>query len=215
MKKILILSGPTHEYIDAVRYITNASSGKLGKEIANESINRNYYVDFITGPIHKENYPSSSNNLNIYSVITAMDMYKKALELFIDANVIIFVAAVSDFTSKDKLKNKIDSQNHQISINLEPTIDIAKEIGKNKKKNQKTIGFSLQVNGNLDIAMKKLKSKNLDTIILNNPINIGSEFGSFEFINKNKDHIIKTGTLSKTECASLILDNLINNIGKD
>ena len=63
--------------------------------------------------------------------------------------------------------------------------------------------------------MKKLKSKNLDTIILNNPINIGSDFGSFEFINKNKDHIIKTGNISKKECASLILDNLINNIGKD
>ena len=211
MNSILILSGPTHEYLDSVRYITNGSSGILGKEIADEAILRDYNVDFITGPIQKINYPKSSKRLNIHKVTSANDMYKLTKKLYIHADIIIFVAAISDYTPSDKSRDKIKSSIDDLTIKFNSTIDIAKNIGKNKKDNQYTIGFSLQTTDDINIAKVKLSEKNLDAIILNHPSNIGSDDGSFKFIFK-KNIINEYNNISKKECAFLIINNLIKNI---
>lgn len=211
MNNILILSGPTHEYLDSVRYFTNGSSGKLGKEIANEAILRDYNVNFITGPIQKINYPTSSKRLNIFKVTSANDMYELTKKLYIHADIIIFAAAVSDYTPSEKVSNKMESSNEPLMIKFNSTIDIAKNIGENKKDNQYTIGFSLQTTEDINKAKEKLIEKNLDAIILNNPSNIGSDNGSFNFILKN-NLIDYYKNISKKECAFIIINNLIKNI---
>ena len=81
MKKILILSGPTHEYIDPVRFIANASSGIMGKEIAEQCM-KSFDLTFITGPIHNQNLPSQTNNVKILNITSSNQMNAKALEIF-------------------------------------------------------------------------------------------------------------------------------------
>ena len=100
-KKILILSGPTHEYIDPVRFIGNASSGKMGKAIAEEAVQRGHEVEFITGPVAEENIPTLASG-HIHRVTSAEEMLSTARELFQTAETIIFAAAVADYAPVEK-----------------------------------------------------------------------------------------------------------------
>ena len=213
MKKILILSGPTHEYIDPVRFIANASSGIMGKEIA-ELCMKSFDLTFITGPIHNQNLPSQTNNVKILNITSSNQMNAKALEIFPNVDICIFAAAISDYKPKIVSKNKISSKQTSISIELESTNDIAKNIGKIKKINQICIGFSLQDNDDIEIAYQKLINKNLDLIIINQPSSIGADQGRYVFLNKNKEIITKTDVISKKECSIYIVD-FINKLIKN
>ena len=205
MKKVLILSGPTHEYIDPVRFIANASSGILGKEIAEQCIQL-FDLTFITGPVHHQNLPSQNNNIKILNATSSSQMNKIALEIFPNVDICIFVAAISDFKPKLISKSKISSKQSSIFIELEPTNDIAKNISKIKKTHQICVGFSLQDNEDIEIAYKKLINKNLDLIIINQPSSIGTNFGKYTFLDKQKNILLKTGVISKKECSTYLVD---------
>jgi phosphopantothenoylcysteine decarboxylase/phosphopantothenate--cysteine ligase len=174
-KKVLITSGPTVEAIDPVRFISNHSTGKMGKAIAEELASQGAEITFISGPVNE--YPKSEK-MNLIKVKSAEEMYQAALLNFSEADIVILTAAVADYrpavTASEKIKKKGDDG---MNIELIKTKDIAAELGKIKKGNQIFVGFALETENVKENAQKKLNSKNLDFVVLNNLKDQGAGFG--------------------------------------
>ncbi|HEY5653623.1 MAG TPA: phosphopantothenoylcysteine decarboxylase [Pontiella sp.] len=204
----LILSGPTHEYIDPVRFIGNASSGLMGKALAEEAIRRGFGVEFITGPIAEQNLPNLKENGNIHKVVSAEDMLETASKLFPTAQVIIFSAAVADYSPKETHKEKMAKSSNDLILQLRPTPDIAKTLCTEKRDNQIAIGFALQTADGETNARRKLETKNLDGILLNSPTSLGAPNGTFSFFGKEMDAFEHWGCIDKTECAAKLFNTL-------
>ena len=204
MKTVLILSGPTHEYFDPVRYIGNASSGKMGKAIAEEALKLGANVEFISGPVPENNLPK----INICKVTSAEEMLAAAREKISVADVIIFAAAVADFQPAEKLDEKLPKTKTGLTLNLKPTPDIAAELCKNKRENQITVGFALQTHDGENCAREKLIAKKLDAIVLNTPATLGAETGTFTWITSNTTE--QFGLITKTACAEKIIHKIFS-----
>ncbi len=205
-KRILILSGPTHEYIDPVRFIGNASSGLMGKAIAEEAAARGFYVDFVCGPVSSGNLPELKGRGSIHSVISAEDMLATSIPLFSKADAAVFAAAVADYAPKEMKTEKMAKSDDELVLHLRPTPDIAKTLGAAKQANQVTIGFALQTSDGESNAQRKLSEKNLDGIILNTPATLGAPTGNFSFLERNADAFQQWGCIGKAACAIRILD---------
>ena len=213
-KHILITAGPTHEAIDPVRYITNASTGKMGYALARACLKRGANVTLVTGPSQvslqawKEFTP-----LTIVPVQSAADMCQEAVRAFETADISILCAAVADFTPAYKAEQKIKKQPGQtsMSIDMTTTTDIAATLGKRKRADQQLIGFALETHDELLNAQRKLVSKNLDMIVLNSLQDVGAGFGT----DTNKvTFLYPNGTtknlplMSKEEVADEIISHL-------
>jgi phosphopantothenoylcysteine decarboxylase/phosphopantothenate--cysteine ligase len=205
-KKILILSGPTHEYFDPVRFIGNASSGLMGKALAEEAAGRGYAVDLVSGPVPEANLPNIDTAGTLHRVVSAEEMLARAAEIFPAASAVIFAAAVADYTPLEKSAEKMTKSNDGLILHLRPTPDIAGTLGEIKKPGQITIGFALQTSDGERHAARKLRAKNLDGIVLNTPASLGAETGSFRFLTANTGKFDDWGCIEKSECAALILD---------
>jgi phosphopantothenoylcysteine decarboxylase/phosphopantothenate--cysteine ligase len=205
MKTALILSGPTHEYLDPVRFLGNASSGKMGKALAEEALLRGFNVQFISGPVARENLPILPNP--ILQVTGAEEMRSVADAHFPTADLIIFAAAVSDFQPAEKLDKKFPKVDRTISLELKPTPDIAATLCKRKRADQIAVGFALQTHDGEQNAHRKLVEKNLDGIVLNTPATLGAESGLFTWIDSQS--VDNWGSLSKAECAKKIFDQAL------
>ena len=215
MKKVLILSGPTHEYLDPVRFIGNASSGKMGKALAEEAIRRGMAVDFISGPVPDCNLPQCGSgipaaseaagsrfHLKIKKVVSAEEMLSAARKKFAAADIIIFAAAVADYQPAKKSAEKLPKVGNNITMELKPTPDIAATLCADKRQDQVAIGFALQTHDGEAKAREKLISKNLDGIVLNTPATLGAKFGLFTWI--DFQGFENWGSLDKADCASRI-----------
>ena len=208
-KKVLITSGPTVEPIDPVRFISNHSSGKMGKAIAETMAEAGAEVIFVSGPVNS--YPQHSN-IRVQKVNTAAQMFEASTIYFESADITILTAAVADYTpatvADEKIKKKGDEG---MIIDLVKTVDIAAALGKIKKEGQMNIGFALETENLIDNAQKKLESKNLDFIVLNSPKDEGSAFGhdtnKISIIDRkgNAEHF---GLKSKKEAAVDILNKI-------
>ncbi len=173
-KKVLITAGPTYEAIDPVRYIGNYSSGKMGIALAEKAVQMGAEATLILGP--GSNIPIP-HKIKIIRVVSAEEMYQAALNVFPDTDIAILAAAVSDFTPAEKHDRKIKRNKEDLIIRLKPTRDIAAELGKNKNNNQILVGFALETENELENALKKIKTKNLNYIILNSIRDKGAGFG--------------------------------------
>ena len=172
-KKCLVTAGPTHESIDPVRFISNYSSGKMGVFIAEELAEKGAFVDLILGPSNiTTNYP----NINKIDVVTADQMHKAVLDIFKDHDISVFSAAVSDYKVKNVSDQKIKKSKKELELTLSKNKDILLEISRKKSSSQIIVGFALETNNELDNAIKKLKDKNLDFIILNSLNDEGAAF---------------------------------------
>jgi len=208
-KNFLVTAGPTYEMIDPVRFIGNFSSGKMGYAIAEELANQGATVELISGPV---NITCNHPNVNITQVISAEEMYKKCLKAYKKTDGAILAAAVSDFSPKSKSENKIKNLNNINSIALMQTKDIAKELGKLKLKKQLLIGFALETDNAVENAKKKLKTKNLDFIVLNSLNDEGAGFNidtNKVSIIDTKNNILKFKVKSKIEVAKDIVNKII------
>ncbi len=209
-KKILLLSGPTHEYIDPVRFIGNASSGLMGKAIAEEAIALGHTVDFITGPIAKSNLPILKNAGTIHPVVSAKEMLEKAQPLFNSADVIIFAAAVADYAPAEKLAEKMTKSDTDLLLRLRATPDISKTLCRKKTNTQIAIGFALQTHDGKANATRKLKAKNLDAIVLNSPTTLGASDGTFSFLSAGSTRFDLWGCIDKKTCAKRIFNAIFS-----
>lgn len=209
--KLLITVGPTKEYIDPVRYISNDSSGKMGFAIAEEFYNQGVDIVVIAGPCQiKSLIPDD----RIFRVVSAEEMFKTASQWFDWCDVAIFTAAVADYRPAFKLDQKFKKSSTDFQISWIRNPDIAGAFGKQKKDNQISIGFALETENIESNATKKLVEKKFDLVLLNSPNNKGEGFhydtNRVAFFDKNRDiqyHKLK----SKKEVAKDIYNWLETN----
>lgn len=204
-KRVLVTAGPTQESIDPVRYITNHSSGKMGYAVARQAMLRGAEVTLVSG---KVNLPPVPFAKMIY-ITTAEDMYNAVTAEFENTDIVIKAAAVADFRPKRIADDKLKKADGMDSIELEPTKDILKELGKNKK-NRFICGFSMETKNMTENSRKKLENKNLDMIVCNNLKVEGAGFqGDTNVVTViDKTNITELGIMSKTEVADKILDRI-------
>ena len=172
-KTVLITAGPTYEKIDPVRFIGNYSSGKMGYALAEECAMRGAKVILVSGPV---NLTPIHNNIKLIQVESAAEMLEACKKVFTQSDIAIFCAAVADFTPEYQEEQKIKREKGEQFLRLIPTKDIAAVLGKMKNKKQKTIGFALETNHEIENATEKLHKKNLDFIVLNSLQNPGAGF---------------------------------------
>ncbi|MEI7895574.1 MAG: bifunctional phosphopantothenoylcysteine decarboxylase/phosphopantothenate--cysteine ligase CoaBC [bacterium] len=209
-KKILVTAGPTHEKIDPVRFIGNYSTGKMGFSIAEEAARRGADVTLVAGPV---NLAVSHSNIRRIDVESAAEMFEACMREASKADIVIMAAAVADYTYLPKSSVKLKKGEGPFVVELAPTADILKEIGKNKRQNQVIVGFALETDHELEHAKKKLISKNLDFIVLNSLNEKGAGFG----LDTNKISILDSSGIvfegklkTKPAVASEILDFIVN-----
>jgi len=174
----LITAGGTREYIDPVRFISNASTGTMGYCLARAALRAGHPVTLITGPTALRP-PAGSR---VLAVTSARDMFAAVKEAWPVCDCLIMSAAVSDYTVADPAPTKIKKTPHGITLALKPTQDILRWAGKHKKsedeksklKNRLVVGFALEDRDMYRNAEKKLQDKNLDMIVANTPAAIGA-----------------------------------------
>jgi len=198
----LITAGGTREYIDPVRFISNASSGKMGYALAHTADKAGHKVTLISAsdlqpPIGVE----------FVGVDSAEEMFAAVKKHFKGCDCLIMAAAVSDYTPVRAAKTKIKKTQREKTIRLKPTADILKWAGKHKKKKQVLVGFALEEANVRARAEKKLKEKNLDMIVANTPAAIGAEKSTVQ-IKMPDSKWLKLARATKTTIAQKIISLL-------
>lgn len=172
-KTILVTAGPTYEAIDPVRFIGNASSGKMGYALAESFAEKGANVTLISGPT---NLKAVHSNIQTISVTAAAEMFSAVQSQFEKTQIFVMAAAVADYTPIIQSKEKIKKSSDEMNVELTKTIDILKYIGEHKSIDQISVGFALETENELSNAQSKLKSKNADLIILNSLKDEGAGF---------------------------------------
>ncbi len=172
-KRVLATAGPTREYIDAVRYISNPSSGKMGYACARAAQMNGAQVTLVSGPTNL----APPRGVECIDVISASDMAKAVIERAPQADIVIMSAAVADFAPKTRCARKIHKTEAAARIDLVPTIDILAEIGKTRRKDQFLCGFCMETENLIERAKEKLIQKNADMIVANDLTQEGAGFG--------------------------------------
>lgn len=210
-KSVLITAGPTQEAIDPVRFISNHSSGKMAYSIAEVFQKAGAIVNLVSGPVSI----SVPHGVNLFSVVSAQEMYDQTMELQSNQDILIFAAAVADYTPKTVADQKIKKNDGVFSLEMTKNPDIALAVGKAKKKGQLSVGFALETQNGLENATKKVNKKNFDFIVLNSLQDKGA---GFRYDTNQVTFVAKSGVLkefklkSKKEVAKDILDQVISMI---
>jgi len=166
----LITAGGTREYIDPVRFISNASSGRMGYALVRAALRAGHKVTLITAPTARR-LPAGAR---VIKVETAAEMFEAVKKHFAKCNCLIMAAAVADYTPARPAKTKLKKTAESLTLRLKPTADILKWAGSHKKGRQILVGFALEDKALRTRAEKKMKEKNLDMIIANAPCAIGA-----------------------------------------
>ena len=208
--KAIVTAGPTNEYIDPVRFITNRSSGKQGYEIAKSLSKRGFDTTLISGPTNLK----IDNDVKLIKVETAEEMFQATLKS-LPADIAIFSAAVSDFKLKEISKTKIKSQD-SLNLKFEKNIDILNYVSHHNSLRPKlVIGFAAETNNLKDYANKKLIEKNCDWIIANDvsnkKIGFDSDFNEVLIFYKNKNSE-KLKFKPKSEISDEVVEKIINHL---
>jgi phosphopantothenoylcysteine synthetase/decarboxylase len=198
--RILITAGGTREYIDPVRFISNASSGRMGYALVRASLRAGHKVTLITAPTDQR----PPKGAKVVEVETAAQMFEAVKKNFKICDCLIMAAAVSDYAPARTAKTKIKKRNKSLTLRLKPTADILKWAGKNKSKNQIVVGFALEDRNLRQNAEVKLKEKNLDMIIANPSAAIGAGKSTVQ-IKTPKSEWLQFPTATKNIIASKII----------
>jgi phosphopantothenoylcysteine decarboxylase/phosphopantothenate--cysteine ligase len=211
-KTVIVTAGPTQEFLDPVRFLTNGSSGKMGYELAEEALRRGAEVILISGPAHI--FPP--RKAVVKKVQTAREMEKEVLKHFASSDIVIMAAAVSDFRFAESTPHKIKKETLKEKIEIVPTQDILQKLG-SKKEGRILVGFSAETENVVENAQKKLRKKNLDLIVANNVldegIGFGSDFNQVSLISPG-GKIVHSERKSKLEISQMILDRVEDIVGK-
>ena len=210
-KRVLVTAGPTHEPIDPVRYLSNASSGKMGYALAEEAARRGAEVHLISGPTALEiNHP----NIQLTHVRTAQEMLEATRSVFPTVDLAIFAAAVADYTPQQSAPQKIKKASDTLALTLTKTVDIAQTLSAQKQAGQRTVGFALETENELEHAAVKLQKKHLDMIVLNSLNDAGAGFGhdtnQVKILTQNMTEPIAFPLKDKRAVATDILDTIIS-----
>ena len=211
-KTVLVTAGPTREFLDPVRFLTNRSSGKMGYELAEEALRRGAEVILISGPTHI--FPPPEAKLK--KVRTAQEMEKEVVARFGQADVVIMAAAISDFRFAETSSQKIKKEKLEKKIDVVPTEDVLQKLS-SKKGAKIIVGFAAETEDVVNNALKKMKKKSLDLIVANNVLDEGigfeSDFNQVSIIFPD-GKTIHTEKKSKLEISQIILDRVEDILGR-
>ena len=206
-KKVLVTAGPTKEFIDPFRCLTNPSTGKMGISIANECARRGAEVILVSS-VDNDTISSKVKKIKITST---NDMFEVVKNNFKDCDFIIKAAAVSDYTPVQVFDKKVKKQDGNLTIEFQRTQDILKYVGDNKHEGQKVIGFAAETNNLIEYAKEKIVKKNLDFIVANDiskkDIGFGSDDNEVYIIDKH-DNIKKIDKSNKNNISKAIVDEI-------
>jgi phosphopantothenoylcysteine decarboxylase/phosphopantothenate--cysteine ligase len=203
-ENILVTAGPTREYLDPVRYISNRSSGKMGYAIAEAAVERGAKVTLVTGPVSI----SPPKNVQLVKIMSAKDMYEAVLSHFPESTIVIKSAAVCDYRPKQLANQKMKKTASEMNVELEKTEDILAALGE-RKTHQILVGFAAETQNVEEYAKGKLAKKNLDLIVAND---VTAPDAGFDTDTNRVTIFDKTGKqidlplMTKREVADYILD---------
>jgi phosphopantothenoylcysteine decarboxylase/phosphopantothenate--cysteine ligase len=205
-RRILVTAGPTHEPIDAVRFLGNRSTGKMGFLVAAEAARRGGAVTLVTGPVALQD----PRGVTVIRVETAEEMAAEVLERYPEADAVVMAAAVSDFRPDHAEPGKLKKDGGPPNLRLEPTVDVLATLGKGKE-HQVLIGFAAETDDLEAEGRRKLSEKNLDLVVVNEVGRPGTGFGSdtnraLMLATRGDDVPLRDWT--KSELAAAICDRL-------
>jgi phosphopantothenoylcysteine decarboxylase/phosphopantothenate--cysteine ligase len=205
-RRILVTAGPTHEPIDAVRFVGNRSSGKMGFAVAAEAARRGASVTLVTGPTHLADPPG----VEVVRVETAEEMREAVLPRFDESDAVVKAAAVADWRPKEHAAGKLKKEGGPPDVLLEPTPDILRELGE-RKGHRVLVGFAAETDDLEAAGRRKLREKHLDLIVVNKVGEAGTGFEA----DTNRATILAAGDddvpmreWTKRDLASALCDRL-------
>ena len=175
--RILITAGPTREYLDDVRYLSNASSGRMGFAVAAAAVAAGHEVVLVAGPVALK----PPEGCRVVNVETTEEMGRACVEAFDDCDGVVAAAAVCDYRPLCRHEGKLTKTGEPVSIEMIETDDVLATLGAGKE-GRFVVGFALEASNAREGALQKLRAKNCDAIVLNGPEAIGSEVNSIELI---------------------------------
>ena len=203
MAKILITSGPTRQYLDPVRYLTNASSGRMGAALATAAVQRGHQVVIVSGPVNVS-YPAEAR---VVEVVTTQQMLDAAHAEFDSCDGAIGAAAPCDYQPQQVETQKIAKTGKPISLHLIETPDVVATLGQRKRNDQWVVGFALEVEDRRFRAIVKLEKKHCDLMISNGPEAIDALSNDVELIDAQGNPIRNLkGTKQQVACG--IIDEI-------
>lgn len=179
MSRILITSGPTRQFLDPVRFLTNASSGQMGRALAEEALQRDHEVTVVTGPVEIA-YPERAETIH---VVTTDEMLAACRERFSDCDGLIGAAAPCDYRPVKVATGKIAKTGEPLRLHLVETADVVATLGA-ERNDQWLVGFALETEDHRFRALTKLENKSCDLIVLNEPSAMNSSDNSVEIIDR-------------------------------
>ena len=212
--KVMVTAGPTHEYIDPVRYISNPSSGKMGYALAKAAWYRGADVTLVSGPVSIQR----PEGVRVIDVVSAEQMYEACIKEAPEMDIIIKAAAVGDFRAEEEMKQKLKRRDGEpLTVTFVQNRDIAAELGRMKKDGQMLIGFAAETQDLIANAQKKMIAKNLDMIACNDVLANGAGFASdtntLMIMTKGGAEVEFSGT--KDDVADTLLDAVIKKKNKE
>lgn len=208
-KKALVTAGPTHEAIDPVRFIGNNSSGKMGFAIAETLADFGAEVSLVSGPT---SLSLQHPNIKVKNVTSAEEMYNACKSIFPSSDITVLSAAVADYKPVVVADQKLKKSEHNLTLELAKTHDIAAELGKLKRNGQLIVGFALETENEVAHAQTKLVAKNFDLVVLNSLKDAGAGFGhdtnQISIIDR-KNGVKKFNLKTKKEVAGDIVNAII------
>ena len=197
--RILITAGPTREYLDDVRFLSNASSGKMGYALAEAAIAAGHQVVLVSGPVSLE----PPVGCEFHAVETTSQMYDTCVQHFPDCDGVIGAAAVCDYRPRERHAGKLSKTGQPIVVELIENPDILAELGRRKERRW-VVGFALEAQNPRENALRKLRAKECDAIVLNHPSAIGAQSNRVELIDKS-GQTVAAWDAGKAEIARLLV----------
>jgi phosphopantothenoylcysteine decarboxylase / phosphopantothenate---cysteine ligase len=204
MSRILITSGPTRQYLDPVRFLTNASSGRMGAALADAALRAGHEVAIVSGPVELE-YPAAAE---VVRVVTTDDMLEACLRIFPQCDGLIAAAAPCDYRPESVSPRKIRKTGEELTLRLAETPDIVARLSEIKTR-QWMVAFALETEDSHLRAMQKIQRKNCDLIVVNGPAAINAAFTKIDVLNRAGEIVLST-TGDKTQAASEIVRVIYN-----
>lgn len=198
--RFLITAGPTREYIDSVRYLSNDSSGRMGFALAAAAAARGHSVTLVHGPVALR----PPRGVRVRAVISADQMWRACRAAWPRSDVLIMAAAVADYAPARRSRHKLKKSGAALTIELRPTVDILESLSRSRRSDQRVIGFALEDRRGRAHARRKLEQKDLDAIILNSPGAVGALQSRLEVLVAGSEWV-SLGRVGKTESARLLV----------
>ncbi len=203
MARILITSGPTRQYLDPVRYLTNASSGQMGAALAEAAVVAGHDVVVVSGPVHLQ-YPST---VEVLDVVTTDEMFEMCHQVFKSCDGVIGAAAPCDYKMETVSPEKLAKTGNGLLLKLVETPDVIASLGRQKQHGQWAVGFALETHDANFRAITKMQKKSCDLMVVNGPAAIDSTHNQIKILDRSGE-IIREVDGPKTTIAELIISEI-------